>query len=290
MCFRIAMSLAVVWGILGARSAHADGECDKGYHETTPTEQAAMIAALDAASRAFPAAPAGWVNPLTDDRVSPPRSVCLDISPWTYAYTRYYNRVEGVEEVSNAAAAAGAQIQANMAAKQPQLDALMAKMQELAAQSGAAAGAGDFAKMAAISTEIERISTEYQRILDEGDPTAKLEAVTAYFYNDQEIAMTVAVNSNAESPSPNAESLNVPGAASAYWYVSDADTSKARAIVLFGEWQPSTAGLGLQPVARAGVSPEGVHTIGVTFVANAGRIPALIESTDFNAMAALLSR
>jgi hypothetical protein len=292
MSFRMTVSLVALGWILGLARAQADGEggCAKGYHDTTPAERAAMTAVLDAAMQALPAPPTGWVNTLNDDRPTAPASVCLDVVPWPYSYSRHYSRVEGKEDRDRALAAAAEESRAAMERKQPRIDALMAKLSEISSQIGPAVESGDNAKLEALRLESERVNAELQAVMEEGDATAKFEAAAADLYSDLEMSILVTVNSaQQESPSADAEPLSVPGASSASRWTAD-DGKQGHALVLFGEWQPSPAGFGLHSVARTGQDPRQPRTISIQYVANAKRIPALVDATNFAAMAALLAR
>jgi hypothetical protein len=249
-----------------------------------------MTETLEAARAAVPAPPSGWVRTLNDDSVSPPTSFCLDFYPWTYSYSRHYSRVEGAEERERVMAAAGADFKAAMAAKQPRLDALQAEATELSTQYAAAATGGDQARAQEIYLEIERIGAESARIMSEDDPMKAFEAATASQYVDLEMSVAVTVNATRESPNDGAQPFDVPGAASAYQWTSGDNEEHGSALVLFGEWRPSPDGYGLESVIPGDAAPEAPHTIVVRINAHKDRIPAMIEATDFAALAALLSR
>lgn len=282
--------LVLLGGVNGLPQVFADYECVKGYHDITTEESATMIGVLEAARAAVPAPPNGWINTLNDDSVSPPRSVCLDFSPWTYSYSRHYSRVEGAEEREQAEAAAGQQIRAMMAERQPRLDALMAQSNELSAQYAAAATSGDQAKAESIQVEIDRVSAEFDRLMNEGDPAAVYESHTASHYADLEMNISVTINPMRESPMDGAQPLQASGAHSAYQWTSGDDGQHGTALVLFGAWRPGTSGHGLEPAGIPGATPEQPQAISARIQAHKDRLPAVIEATNFSAIAALLER
>lgn len=286
---RSTVILVVLGSVLGLSRGYADYACSEDYHEATPEELAVMTATLEAARAAVPAPPQGWVNTLNDDSVSPPTSLCPDFDPWSYRYSRHYSRVEGAEERERVMAAAGAEFRSAMDAKQPRLDALQAEANELSTQYAAAATSGDQAKAQEIYLEIERIGAESQRIMNEGDPMKAFEAATASQYVDLEMSVAVTVNSTRESPNDGAQTFAIPGAAAAYQWTSGDNGDQGNALVLFGEWLPSSDGYGLEAVKPDGAAPEQPQTIAVRLTAYKDRLPSLIEATDFDAIVALLA-
>ena len=284
------VSLLVLGSVLVLSRGYADSPCYKGYHDTTPEELATMTAVLEAVRAAVPAPPEGWVNVLNDDSVSPPRSLCLDFHPWAYSYGRSYSRVEGAEERERAVAAAGEVVRVAAAARQPRLDAYMAQMTELSTRYAEAVTSGDEAGAQAVNLEMEQFKVEFERFMNEDDSAKVYEAATASYYVDLEMSVGVAVNSTRESPNDGAQPFDVPGAATAYQWTSGDDGQQGNALVLFGEWQPSPTGVGLESAIPAGAAPEQPHTISIRIHAHKDRLPSMIEATDFDAMAALLAR
>lgn len=288
MTVRMAMCLLALGGVLGFSRADADAPCDKGYHDTTPEERATMTTVLESARAAVPDPPTGWVRTLHDDSVSPPTSVCLDFSPWTYSYGRSYTRVEGAEERERVIAAAGEQVRAAAAARQPQVDAFNARMTELSTRFSQAATSGDDAAIQAVNAEMQAFQEEYQRFMAEDDSLAVFEAATASQYLDLEMSIAVRVNPTHGSPGQGAQAFDVPGAASAHQWISDEERQVATALVLFGEWRPASSGYGLESVLPDSAAPEQPHAIAVQVDAHKDRIAALLEATDLDAIAALL--
>jgi hypothetical protein len=284
------MVLVVLGSVLGLSRGYADAPCYKGFHGTTPEELAQMTETLEAARAAVPAPPPGWVNSLNDDSVSPPNNVCLDFYPWTYSYSRHYTRVEGAEERERVVAAAGADFKAAAAARQPRLDAYMAEMTELSTRYAEAVTSGDGASAQAATLEMEQFKAEFERFMSEDDSAKAFEAATASQYVDLGMVVRVTVNPGQESHNDGAQPFDVPGAASAYQWTSGDDGQQGNALVLFGEWQPSPSGFGLESAIPAGAAPEQPHTISIRIHAYKDRLPSMIEATDFDAMAALLAR
>lgn len=126
----IAAALAATLPIV---NAYADDECDKGIRQTTAAEQAAMKNVLDTVDRALPPAPQGWV--IENEREpSIATEICRDVEqqPWAYNRSRFYRETAGEQQRQAAVAAAGQQTTADLASKQPRLDAVMAKITALA--------------------------------------------------------------------------------------------------------------------------------------------------------------
>ena len=289
MRFRALVVLVVLSVVMGASLANADSECVKGYHEVTPDELATMTRVLETARAAVPAPPEGWVNTLNDDSVKPPSGVCLDFSPWVYSYGRNYTRVEGHEEREGVIADAGADFKAAMAEKQPRLDALMAQMNETSAAYATAVTEGDSTKMQELQHEMERLSEEQQRIFNEGDPMAAYEAATASQYLDLEMNVSVSINPFRDSPPEGARTFQANGATSAWEWTED-EREMGGALVLFGTWQDSPSGYGLDSVPVAGAPPYQAQAISVRIQAHRDRLHSMIDATDFAALAKLLAK
>ncbi len=191
MALRMVVWLVLLGSLLSFSRADADAPCGKGFHDITPKQRATMTSVLESARAAVPEPPTGWVRTLHDDSVSPPTGVCLDFFPWTYSYGRNYTRVEGAEERERAVAAAGEQVRAAAAARQPQVDAYRENMAELSRQYSEAATSGDDAKFHAAHQEMEAFQAEYLRFMDEDDSARIFEAATASQYLDLEMSIHV---------------------------------------------------------------------------------------------------
>jgi len=286
----MAVCLVVLGSVFGFSQAGADAPCEKGFRDTTPEERATMTAALESARAAVPEPPTGWVRTLHDDSVAPLTVICLDYFPWTYSYSRAYTRVEGAEGREQAIEVEREKAQATAAARQPQVDAYQVRMTELSTEYSAAASSGDDARVQAATAEMQAFQAEYQRFMSEDDSTKALEAAIAAQYLDIEMSVHVMVNPARESPEQGAQTIDVPGAASASQWVSGGEGENATTLVLFGQWQPSATGFGLESVTPSGAAPEQVHAISVRFHAHKDRIASLLEATDLDAIAALLVR
>jgi hypothetical protein len=253
-----------------------------------------MTTVLEAVRVALPPAPEGWIVQ-GDDALSIIDNICGDyaIIPWQYGFGRHYQRIDDYEARQQKIAAAGAEMRADMEAKQPRLDAITARSQDLGAELAAAAEKGDFARADEINQEIFAASEEYKRIMDEGDATERMNALFAEA--NQDLHMSVRTNINPMTASPPAEGageFDLPaGATSAFrWSTTSGDAQEDQVLVFFGEWQTSPEGF-LRPV-RPGSSANLVkpHAMTVQVTAHASRIAAIIDAIDFEALAATLAK
>ncbi len=93
-----------------APAARSDAPCNKGYRDSTAAERATMTAVLQAAKKALPPAPTGWVIE-GDDEISITTNLCQDYeaAPWVYHFNRTYQRIDDQEArdkiIADAAAA-----------------------------------------------------------------------------------------------------------------------------------------------------------------------------------------
>jgi hypothetical protein len=264
---------------LGA-DAFADYACEKGYRDTTPAERAAETHALETIRAALPAASAGWVL-LGDDKISVTQSLCADFdgTPWRYSFNREYQRVDDRAQRDELIAQAAEVMQADAVAKQPQLDALMAKIQALTNESIAAAQAGDFARVDAISQQNAALTEQYQQLVDTGPDRTRADALLAQASRDQSMWVSVDVNQD-RSPLDGAVTLPLPaGARSAYrWSETRGDVNVDHVLVLLGQPPPDAAT----------ATPTAVRAVAVDVTADAERIAATVAAIDFAALAALL--
>lgn len=273
--------------IVGASSARADGVCEKGFRDTTSAERATMTAVLEAAKKALPTAAEGWVIP-GDDQVSVPTNICRDyeLEPWRYQFTRYYQRVDDQEARDQAIKVAAANMQADMAWKQPRLDALMAKMQVLADEQIAAAQKGDYARVEAVNQQLAAVQADYQKVADEGNTAAQNSAIFEEVSRDREMSISVEVNSRVESPGSGASNLRLPaGARYAFrWSATRGDVKEDHALILLGSWKPAAGG-GLQLAPRADLAPAAAHGISISVVADANRLAPTVDRIAFGNLA-----
>lgn len=280
------IALPAIATLLAATTAYADGVCFKGYRDTTVAERATMTAVLDTVRGALPDAPEGWVI-VGDDQLSVLSGICMDVALWTYQHTRHYQRVDdqAAQEAMTQRVTEG--IRADMAAKQPRLDAIMARNIELSNTAAAAAQAGDYARVETINQEIQANGQEYESILAEGGARARATAELEESGRDREMSVSAVINPGG-TPGDGSEAIAVPpGASAAYLWRNGDSNSPVNALVMLGQWRPAPE-YGLQPVPRAGVAAEAPHAISVRIRANANRLPAAIDATDFSALAAIL--
>ena len=276
-------------GLLGASLAPAQ-ECARGYRDTTPEERATMRRVLETAQRELPTPPAGWIL-LADDQISVIESICLDHSgPWTYRFDRSYQQVADQAARDAALEATAAGMAAAPASKQERLDAIMARMQEVAQKQGALVEAGEIDKAAALDAEQAKLTAEYERIANEGDATSSAAAGLDAATRDQVMSINVLVNAPRQVPDAAAKSFPTPaGASAAYrWSSVRGDIHEDTAVVLVGLWK--RAGAAYLPVMRAGAPPAPPQVIVVRLTAADARIQPTIDAIDFAALAAALEK
>jgi len=290
---RTACSWLVALAIsLAATKAYGDGYCAKGFRDTTAAERGQAASVLAAAKQALPPPPTGWTT--TNDSVDDaPASFCMDQEsvPWIYSATRYYQRVDDQEARNKVIMDAAQDYQASLAAKQPRLDAIMAKMTALSQQVAEAAQKNDWARVEELNKEVEKVSTEYKQVLEEGGANEKMEAATARASQDREMIVSVRVNSGFEGLFDTAAPYPVPaGGKSAYrWSEKRGDADEDVVLVLLGEWKPPTGGQ-LEAVLAPNAAAQTAQVMSVRVSAAANRIVQMVEAIDFNALAATLSK
>src|SRR5512145_257245 len=129
-CPRLLRGALLLAAAIGASAAYGDGECVKGYRDTTAAERQTMLAVMKAAKAALPGAPEGWIIGGYEE-LSPIGSICKDgeSTPWRYGFSRTFNRTDDQAARDQALADAGDKARAAQEARQPQMDALTARMQ-----------------------------------------------------------------------------------------------------------------------------------------------------------------
>ena len=284
---RIAGALAATLPIL---NAYADDECGKGVRQTTAAEQAAMKKVLDGVDRALPPAPQGWV--IEDEGDLPiATEICRDIEqrPWAYSRSRSYRETAGEQQRQDAVTAAGQQATADLASKQPRLDAVTAKIVALAPAVEEAAQKNDLARLTALSEEGDKLKAEYDRIVQEGgNPGERLDAFAKNAYVDTTMSINVSINPNSDGIPSDAARVAPPGGATAAARRLGGDgTTHATVVVAFGTWRTTTDGFA-EPVARGG-PPHAPHGISVQVDAADERIDQVVSSIDFSAIGKLLA-
>ena len=288
---RVALpALAIILAALA--SAHAGGECVKGFRDTTTEERSAMLAVIDVAKRAIPAAPEGWMTS-GDETPRIVQTICgdQDADPWGYDFMRYYQRVDDADARNQAFQAAAAEMAASMEAKQPRLNALTTKMNAMSQELAAAAQAQDYARTEAIGKEIEKLSAEYQKIVEEGGTTEKMNAASDAVNRDREMRVMVEVNPGFESTGSAPDEIAPPAGAThaLRWREKRGGNEEANALVLLGSWERIDGG-GFKATPQAGASAAAAHAMSVRFVADPSRIDAMLAATDFAALSATLAK
>ncbi len=274
--------------VTAAPMARGDAPCDKGYRDTTPAERATMTAVLLAAKKALPPAPTGWVMQ-GDDQISVTTSLCRDYegAPWNYHFNREYQRVDDQEARNKILGDAATASAAAQALKQPRLDAIMARMQKLTERQVALFQKGDYVGAGALDAEVAKAQEEYQKILDEGDSQAQMDAAVAKASRDQTMYIDVVVNSNQETPDATAKSLPLPpGARAAFrWSTTRGTVVEDHALILLGQWQRSADG-SWKRVRHPEMAPTAAQVISISVTADPERLNAILGSIDVKSLAA----
>ena len=276
---------------IGASAAYADGECVKGYRDTTAAERQTMLAVMEAAKAALPDAPTGWIIGGYEE-LSPIGTICKDgeNTPWSYGFSRTFNRTDDQAARGQALAEAGVKVRAAQEARQPQIDALTARMQTLGAELATASQKGNQARVDAINRQLEKTSQQLEALYAQANDPALLESVAKATMQDRTMSIGIRVNPGAISNAEMKKSLAPTGAHSAYRWTTSADgVSEGHALVLFGAWQPRAPG-GLVSQRRGTQSSAAAHAVAVRVAADPARLDSLLASIDFGAIAATLAR
>ncbi len=293
MC-KLLISVAITFPLLSIFSAtnvRADEECFAGYRDITPTERVAMTTVLESALQALPAAPDGWVLVGDESLYVDPR-VCRDneVEPWSFAVSRTYQRTDDIDRRNEALDQAGADYEAAMQAKQPRIDAIMARIEELSTQAVTAVEKSDFDRVEAINVEIDKASAELEQVMAEGGTMDQADAAGEEASRDMDVRMGVAVNAGYEEVGYGSRNVTGPaGAEHAYrWSTTRGSVTDETALILFGHWQEAGNGVGTVP--RAGAAPTAAQSLSVRVTADEGRIDSVLDGIDFKALAALVMR
>ena len=274
--------------VLGVSAAYADGVCEKDYRDTTAAERQTMLGVMERAKAALPQAPTGWVIGGYEE-LSPVGRICRDAetTPWTYGFSRTFNRADDLAEREAALADAGARARAAQAARQPRMDALQAKMEAVSAEFAAAGQSGDQARIAASQRAMDALSAEYAAVFAEAEDTQLLESIAIATEQDRTMSIGIEVNPGGISDSAMQSVAPFGAAQSAYrWTHADGPIETANVLLLYGAWQPRETG-GVTSGRRGTASAPAAHAIAVRVQADPGRIDSLLASIDFNALAAL---
>ncbi len=269
--------------------ANADGVCEKGNRDTTAAERSTMTNALETVRAALPQAPDGWVIGGYEE-ISVPDSICSDFedTPWPSGFSRLYNRVDDAAAREQAMAEAAAAMQADMAAKQPRMDALIAKGQEVNAALVEAVQSGDQARIAALDSELKQVQAEIEGLYTDSSRQSQLDAIGAAEMQDRIMQIAVQLNARSSTSDEMQSSEVPPGASFAFrGQTTDGGVTNGHALVLFGEWQTREENI-LESGKRRDVSSAAAHAISVTVTADPARLDTLLAAIDFEAIAALV--
>jgi hypothetical protein len=248
-----------------------------------------MTSVLERAKAALPQAPDGWVIGGYEEP-SPIGRICIDVEgkPWAYRISRTYVRADDVAERGQLQADAGEALRASAAERQPRIDELTQRMQQLGLELGPAAQKGDQARIDAINQELEALQKQMESVLSDAPSAAQTEALGALLYQDREMSVAVAINSGSVSHADLQSTQAPAGAHSALRGESTREgIATATAVVFFGDWRPLANG-GMQSVPRAGAASTAAHAIAVTVTADPARLDSLIGTIEFDALAALV--
>jgi hypothetical protein len=285
----VTMTCAVA-AVAAAPTAWSDSPCYKGYRDTTPAERATMTAVLQAAKKALPPAPTGWVI-LGDDQISVTTSLCRDYegAPWSYQFNREYQRVDDQAARDKIIADAGAASNAAYELKKPRLDAAMARIEKISARQVALIQKGDMAGAVAIDDEMAKAQEDYKKILDEGDSEEQFAAAAAKAGHDMTMNINLAVNSNQAMPDASATSLALPpGARAAFqWNTTREQITEGHALILLGQWQRYADG-SWKRVLHPEMAPTAAQVISINVTADPERLTAILGSIDVKSLAAMV--
>jgi hypothetical protein len=269
--------------------ALADSVCEKGDRDTTAAERSAMTTTLESVRAALPQAPDGWVIGGYEELSAPPATRCADSDgiPWGYGFSRHYNRADDVAEREQAQAEAQAAIQADMAAKQPRIDALIAKGQELFVAIGEAVQAGDQARVDALDREYQALQAEIESAYTDSSTQSQYDALGAAISQDRTMSIAVEINATAGYIEGMQASEAPAGASHAFrGQTTEGGVTEGRTLVMFGDWEERESNiLGSK---KRDVSDAAAHAILVTVTADPARLDTLLAAIDFDAIAALV--
>jgi len=274
--------------------AGADAPCYAGIRDTSAAERATMTRVLEAVRRALPPAPPGW-QIVNDDPPRVPSSLCKDFErkPWAYDYSLAYRRTADAAkaaEIDAANRAAGELIRADMARKQPLLDAILAKNEALSKRQIAHVEKGEMDKAVALNEQMAVLQEEYRKVSEEGDAQARAVAMINEASRDIDFGVSVQVNPWGATPAgADTAAITVAGnpVAAYRWNSRNEGSWQGGAVVVYGMWRTmSNGGLGL--VARGHVPANAVHGITVQINADEDRLASVIGAVDFAALAGLV--
>jgi hypothetical protein len=270
--------------------ALADGDCGKGYRDTTAAERSTMTNLLTRALAALPNAPTGWVV-TADGETRGVQSICRDVetAPFPYHTGRFLSRADNLEERNQKDKAVFDRANAAQAAKQPRIDALNAKLEGIAKQLGEAAGKGDFARAEALNKQVDEVSAQLRAVYDENDQTPQITAAALENQRDSEIHVEVSANSMREYPGEGAQPMAKPAGVQLAYRWSDNPTSGTQdhVLLLLGTWT-AIENNGFTAAPRSGAAPVAPSSLAIRIDADAGRMQSIIAAINIADLAATL--
>jgi len=279
----------LVWAAGYTTQAFAEDECAKGFRDTTAAERTTMTNVLTAALAALPGPPAGWIVN-ADGEVRGLQSVCreVDTAPFPYHTARFLNRVDNLEQRDQKTKAVYDQANAAAATKQPRIDALNAKLEEIAKKLGDAAGKGDFARAEALNKEADAVNEQIKAVYAENDQTDQITAAGLENQRDTAIHVEVSANSMREFPGEGATPMAKPsGVQSAFrWSDDPKNGTQDHALLLLGTWK--AVGNGFETTPRSGAAPAAPSSLAIRVDADARRIESVIAAIKIGDLAAML--
>ncbi len=273
--------------MISSTAALGDAPCNRGFRDSTTAERATITAVLQAVKTAMPPAPTGWVI-VGDDQISVARSLCRDYegAPWGYDFNRHYQRVDDQEARNKIIADAAAAAAAAQAKKQPRLDAIQAKSEALLKRQIAFIEKGDMASATALNEQMAALQEQYKKILDEGDSNAQMMASMAEASRDQQMYISVDVNSNQAKPDNDATVMPPrAGARAAYrWSYTRDGVTEDHVLMLLGQWRPMADNV-WKRVLHPEMAPTAAQVMTIKVTADPGRMAGIINSIDVRTLA-----
>jgi hypothetical protein len=267
----------------------ADAECGRGYRDTTAAERATMTSVLTTALAALPSPPTGWVI-TADGETRGPQSLCRDYEtrPLSYSIRRVLDRVDNLEQRDQAQKASFDQANAARAAKQPRIDALSAKLEEIGKKIGEAAAKGDLVRAEALNQEAEAVRGQLQAVIDENDQTDQITAAALEHARDTRIDVEVYVNPDRETPDEGAKPMAKPaGVHSAFrWSDDPKQGTQDHALLLLGTWREVDNRFESAP--RSGAAIVAANSLSIRIDADRQRIDSVIAAIKIGDLAATL--
>jgi len=191
---------------------YADGEGCASYRPLNAGERA-WFAQFSVLREALPPAPAGWsLHHSSREYMAPgysgvPERICAVGPNYGIDINVYFERANSAAD--DAALDQAAQIKPD-AAKQAQLDQLLAQQTALAGQMGAAAEKQDMAALEKLRLQAEPLSDQIQRLID--DIHAPQQQAVDAVQRDRSASVRVSINSRGGTCFGRPEAVNIAGA------------------------------------------------------------------------------